>query len=220
MDKKIQQLINDTREGFEKYLIENKKTELLSQINELFDFRVEKVPHLLNISLKFKDDLIFNESISLNEFDDIPNKVKQSIRMIRNDELVTHFNISFNDKMVFDENLSIKNINQLDSILEDRKSDIYQKIGKIDISMVHNKSNELLGFKINYADFYRLPEIMKEYERLVFDKYIYDKKVRHDDGHWHGGGGVPAGPIPLFGNFIVDEFDNFLSDENGNCIIF
>jgi len=218
MIDQIQKLIDDTKKNFEEYLANKNREELLPRLGELFDYKVQEVNHLMDVSLIFKDDVIFKEEISVKDFSDVPDKLKKSVRMIFNDGLTTKLNIAFNGENLFSEDLTIKDIKDIESVLQAHRSRIYQRVGKVNVTLVHNKNSELFSCDVRFTDLDDLIGAIKENEDLIYNKYIEPSKKDRQDFYGEGHSTSVVGEL-LKGNFIVDEFDNFIADENGNCLV-
>jgi len=216
MIDKIQSLIRNIKLNFQDYLIEKNRSELLDKLDELFDYEVKEINNVVKVSLHFKDQVIFQEDILLTNFKDLPQKIQHSVRMIFNDELLTTFNLVYNDKNVFKQDLKIGDIKQIKTVLQKNRKIIFNKIGTLDVQLQHNDTKELCSFKLNISNFKDIITSIKKNEEDIYKNYIdVDLKKQRK---YYGEGDSPTPPIVEILNPIVDEFDNYLSDENGNII--
>jgi hypothetical protein len=216
-------LIAKTKSEFEIYLKDNKRDDLLPKIQELFNYRVQEVNNTVDVCLEYLNNVVYEKSYEMQNLNLLSEDIKNAINVSFDDKITFTLNIEQLGRKVFKMDLKIEDLNHMVNKLHDLSSVILNKIGLLNIVLMHNNTKELVSFgmRINRID--ELIDELNNHKDVIYNGYVEPviKKAQHFYGE--GSGDASIGRIiedVLVGNFIVDEFDNFIADENGNCLVF
>jgi hypothetical protein len=164
----LQKLISDTKDGFETYLKDNKREDLLHRVDELFDYKVKELNEEVDVTLKFTDNIIYEGKHQINELNKLDTFLRKSVQRVFNSQLRFSLNIEYEDQKIFDEDLKVEEIKNLNVIFKNFSRTILDKIGLLKVVLVHNNTNELVSFDMRIKRFKHLPEELRNYKDTVY----------------------------------------------------
>ena len=219
----LQTTLDKAKVNFKKYLEDNGKLDLVYKVDELFNLKV--INKSLNVILTLNDEYeVFNQELSIDEISSIPEIIEQNTGRLYRDEDDVRIKLVLDDKVVFNQPINLKNINEVNALFRDSKEKIFNEIGYVDIQLIHNDTNELFSTKAKLKDIINLRDILQNKSDEIYNSYTNTVRPRRKENFYGEGEGYDY-PTPtvvdlLEGNFIVSEFDEFLADEHGNCLVF
>lgn len=217
-------IFKKAKEDFFSY-ISKKDISLLPKAQDLFNYEIKSINNILKLKIILNEhDILIEQDLDINQIHDLSSIIKKKVipyNFVRDMVLVI---LNNNDTEVFKEVVQLNNIKSIDKLIKNNSNEIYNKIGKLDVTLVHDNRN-LFETKINFSNLISLVEKIKINRDTIYTNYIQasDNKIKqHDRENWYGHDqGFPSPIIDfLIGNFIISENDEFLTDEKGNFITF
>lgn len=207
----LQRTFNRAKLEFTEYLKQKGRLDLLNRVDELFDYSVHA--NSVNVVLRRNNKDIFNETIKFEELYNI-NSMLDNIKCDTRLDII----LIFNDREIF--NNPIESIDDIENVLSSNKEYIFNNIGYVDVSLVHNNKNSLVNMKFNLKKIENFIETLNTHKDIIYEKYIKTYKIdKVRKSFMDNSGGEPIIDI-IDGKFIIDEFDQYISDEFGNCLVF
>lgn len=214
----FQFIIQKTKRDFIDYLLSQRKGYLIKKAEKLFDFELEYEKHV-HIKFVQNNKIIVEDLISIDHLNLLPN-VLEGLTITKKQVTLS---LEYGGDKIFEKNIDVNNFSSLSTFLNDNKEHIFNEIGLFDVKLLYNKTKLIFDGKINIKNLLSLPELFQTYKKEIYNEYLGDNRGATTDVFYGDGDGVsyyePITEI-LTGNFIIDEFGSFLSDENGAFVVF
>jgi hypothetical protein len=193
----VEKIIQNAKNDFERYAKEK-------------DLKVKKDPFAIDLVhveiIKGERSYLLDREVPLSQLSNVPKYLKEvdleAFELLFKDEY-EQFTVKIND------------LDEITSVIEHNKNQLFDKFGKVSVQFFRDR-NEL--FKVDVNNLKDLINIIKDNE----DKFGRTKgaiKRQKFERFYTTDSGDGAGVV-LVGNVIIDEFQNIIADEQGNCLSF
>lgn len=181
---------------------------LEKRVDEFFDVSVKESQEI-NVMFLKGEELLMEKVINIDEIKNLNEYIKDdySIRLVD----------------IVDGNIitDIKTIDSLEELIIERKEDIFLEFGFLTVELVHSRGEKGFEFKIKLNEVDKIIKRIKENENMIMEYFFEDEKKPKRRVYQHDGGGEKLTVVDVLqGNFIVDEYDNFLCSEDGTFVVF
>lgn len=212
----LQNTINNAKTDFISYLKDKNQHDLIDSASNMFDYKIEYDINDIRVTLKSKDNVLYDDDISINNINKIPS-IFDNLIVERDNSINYLVSLKYKNKTL----LEFNDIDDIHNVINDNKALIFKSIGFIDFKLVKNGTKELTNIKINMNEINTITARFQKENDNIYNAFVESrrKKKKRDDEYYYGDNATPIIGI-LTGNFIISEYNEFLCDEFGNFVSF
>jgi hypothetical protein len=160
---------------------------------------------LVHVQILKDEAIILDREVPINRLGDIP-------KYLREVDLDA-YTLAFEDEHERFE-IKITDLDDITKVIDAHKDELFKKFGVVCVKF-YRDNNELFDVCVNNLK--DLINIIKDNEDKFRGLRDAEKRRKFDKRYTDGGDGVG---LILVNNVIIDEFNNAIADENGNCLSF